>query len=194
VLELIELAPRQKDRVEKLSGGLKRRVNFGCGIVHDPEVLLLDEPTVGVDPQTRARLLDLVVELARAGACVLYTTHYMEEAERLCDRLAILDQGRIIAAGTMPELRALVGERDVLRLSGEFAAAAVGEALRGLEGIEIVQADPDALTLTMPQASGRLPDVFAALGRAGARVQETTLTRPSLESLFIKLTGKGIRE
>ncbi len=194
VLDLIELTPRAGDRVENLSGGLKRRVNFGCGIVHEPAVLLLDEPTVGVDPQTRARLLDLVVDLARAGTCILYTTHYMEEAERLCDRLAIIDHGRIIAAGTLPELRAMVGERDVLRLSGEFAPDAVVAALRELSDLDVVQAEAGALTLTMPQASSRLSDVFAALARSGAAVQETTLTRPSLETLFIKMTGKGIRE
>src|SRR5260370_6653921 len=108
---------------------MKRRLNFACGIVHQPKVLLLDEPTVGVDPQSRVRLLELVRKQARAGACVLYTTHYLEEAEILCDRLAIIDRGRIIAQGTLTELRALLAERDLLRLTGVFQAEAVKSPL-----------------------------------------------------------------
>src|SRR5277367_4966116 len=118
VLELTGLLDRAKEPIKQFSGGMKRRLNFACGIVHQPKVLLLDEPTVGVDPQSRVRLLDLVREQAQAGTCVLYTTHYMEEAETLCHRLAIVDHGVVIAAGTLAELRALLGERDLLRLSG----------------------------------------------------------------------------
>jgi ABC-2 type transport system ATP-binding protein len=173
---------------------MKRRLNFGCGIVHEPEVLLLDEPTVGVDPQSRVRLLDLVREQAGAGVCVLYTTHYMEEAEALCDRLAILDRGTIIAAGTMEELRGSMGERDLVRLSGTFDPEAVREAGRSLEGVEVVAASADQVALAVPGASRRLPELLAAVTATGAEVRETTVTRPSLESLFIRLTGKELRE
>src|SRR5271154_2789333 len=110
-LALTGLSDRAKEPIKRYSGGMKRRLNFACGVVHRPRVLLLDEPTVGVDPQSRVRLLELVREQARAGACVLYTTHYMEEAETLCDRLAIVDRGRIIAQGTLAELRAMLGGR-----------------------------------------------------------------------------------
>src|SRR5690348_13936218 len=103
LLEQTGLADRARDPVSRFSGGMKRRLNFACGIVHQPQVLLLDEPTVGVDPQSRVRLLELTRELARAGATVLYTTHYMEEAETLCDRIAIVDHGRILAEGTLPD-------------------------------------------------------------------------------------------
>ena len=122
VLGHIGLADRAKDLPKKFSGGMKRRLNFGCGIVHKPKVLLLDEPTVGVDPQSRARLFDLVEAERDAGACVLYTTHYMEEAERLCDSLAILDHGKVIAKGTVAELKSQLGARDALQLSGRFPA------------------------------------------------------------------------
>jgi ABC-2 type transport system ATP-binding protein len=155
-------------------------------------VLLLDEPTVGVDPQSRVRLLELVREQARTGACVLYTTHYMEEAETLCDRLAIIDHGRIIAQGTLRELRAMVGERDLLRFTGVFQPAAVREALARVEGVEILHADESLLSLSMSDASHRLPVIFGALN--GSEVSGTTLTQPSLESLFIKLTGTELRE
>jgi ABC-2 type transport system ATP-binding protein len=193
VLDLTGLADRAGEPVKRYSGGMKRRLNFACAIVHLPKVLLLDEPTVGVDPQSRVRLLDLVRAEARAGACVLYTTHYMEEAESLCDRLAIVDHGRIIAQGTLPELRSMLGERDVLRLSGLFSPAA-REAAERLGSVEVLHADEALLTLSMGHASERLPAVFAALAACGAEVRGVTLTQPNLESLFIKLTGNELRE
>ena len=192
VLDLTGLLDRSKEPVKRCSGGMKRRLNFACGIVHQPKVLLLDEPTVGVDPQSRVRLLDLVREQARGGACVLYTTHYMEEAESLCDRLAIVDHGRICAQGTLRELRSLLGERDVLRLSGAFHPEQVRQALARVEGVEVIHADEANLALSMSDASHRLPLIFAALN--GSELRGTTLTQPSLESLFIKLTGTELRE
>ena len=194
VLETVGLLDRADDKVETFSGGMKRRLNFGCGIVHQPEVLLLDEPTVGVDPQSRVRLLDLVREQAAAGVCVLYTTHYMEEAEALCDRLAILDHGRIIAAGTLEELRGSMGERDLVRLAGSLDPEGVREAVRMLEGVEVVAAAPEQVALAVTGASRRLPEILTTVTGTGAAVRETTVTRPSLESLFIRLTGKELRE
>jgi ABC-2 type transport system ATP-binding protein len=194
VLVATGLLDRASERVKGFSGGMKRRLNLGCGLVHRPKVLLLDEPTVGVDPQSRVRLLDLVREQVAAGTCVLYTTHYMDEAETLCDRIAIIDHGKIIASGTLAELRGMVGESDVLRFAGRFDPTRAGEALRRVDGVEIVQADGDALRLAVRNASAKLPDLFAALAAAGAEVRETTMTQPSLESLFIKLTGTELRE
>jgi len=194
VLETVGLLDRAEDAVETFSGGMKRRLNFGCGIVHQPRVLLLDEPTVGVDPQSRVRLLDLVREQASGGVCVLYTTHYMEEAESLCDRLAILDHGRMIAAGTLEELRGSMGERDLVRLAGTFDPDRVRDAMRSLDGVEVVSAAAEHVALAVPGASRRLPEILAAVTASEATVRETTVTRPSLESLFIRLTGKELRE
>jgi ABC-2 type transport system ATP-binding protein len=157
-------------------------------------VLLLDEPTVGVDPQSRVRLLEVVRQQVEAGTCLLYTTHYMEEAETLCDRIAIVDHGKIIAAGTLAELRGMVGERDTVRLSGRFDPARAREALAQVAEAEIVQAEDGELRLALRQASQKLPQLFAALSNAGAEVRETIVTRPSLESVFIHLTGKELRE
>ncbi len=194
ILDLVGLVDRAREPVKRFSGGMKRRLNLACGLVHRPKVLLLDEPTVGVDPQSRVRLLELVRSEVSAGTCVLYTTHYMEEAEELCDRLAVIDHGQLIASGTLEELRGMVGERDVLRLAGRFDPEAVRGALRELEGVEVVQADEASLRLALEGASRRLPELFGALQSAGGEVRETTLTQPSLESLFIKLTGKELRE
>ena len=194
VLERIGLADRAKEPVKNFSGGMQRRLNFGCAVVHEPKALLLDEPTVGVDPQSRVRLLDMVKEEAAKGTCVLYTTHYMEEAENLCDNLAIIDRGKIIAAGKLAELRALHGEHDLLRLAGSFDPVAVKDALRDKTDIEIVHVEEDSMTLSMANATKRLSELFPLLAAAGAEIRETTLTQPNLESLFIKLTGKELRE
>jgi len=193
LLDQTGLADRARDPVARFSGGMKRRLNFACGIVHQPQVLLLDEPTVGVDPQSRVRLLDLTRELARAGTTVLYTTHYMEEAEALCDRIAIVDHGRVLADGTLPELRALLGERDLVRFAGAFQPASVRQIFAG-ESIDVVQAEDTIVTLAAPDASRRLPAIIARLHEAGGEISSTTLSQPSLESLFIKLTGKELRE
>lgn len=194
VLELTGLKDRAKEPVKRFSGGMKRRLNFACGIVHEPKVLLLDEPTVGVDPQSRVRLLDLVRAQAQAGCCVLYTTHYMEEAESLCDVLAIIDHGRVIAHGTLGELRSLLGGHELVRFSGMFRPDAVRSALQGVDSIEIIQNEDSDLVLATNDASRKLPAIFSALASAGSDIRATTLTQPSLESLFIKLTGTQLRE
>jgi ABC-2 type transport system ATP-binding protein len=193
VLELTGLLDRAREPVKKFSHGMQRRLNFGCGLVHQPKVLLLDEPTVGVDPQSRVRLLDLVRELVSQGTCVLYTTHYMEEAQALCDKIGIIDHGKLLALGTLDELRGIMGERDILRLTGTFDPRKAQVAMGRIENAELVGADEDSLMLAVKDASRNLPAIFVALSGAG-EVRETTLIQPSLESLFIKLTGREMRE
>ena len=195
VLDYIGLADRAKDLPKTFSGGMKRRLNFGCGIVHKPKVLLLDEPTVGVDPQSRQRLFEMVEAERDAGACVLYTTHYMEEAERLCDSLAIIDHGKIIANGKVDELKAQLGARDILQLNGQFpdgvsAAVAAG----GISDLDVIADEDGLLTMTLSNASMHLPAIFDAITAQGGAVKETSLRSPNLETLFLLLTGKELRE
>ncbi len=195
VLELIGLIDRAEEAIKKYSGGMKRRLNFGCGIMHQPPVLLLDEPTVGIDPQSRVRLLDLVREQAAAGVTVLYTTHYMEEAEALCDEIAIIDHGTIHAQGSLEELRTLVGEKDMVRLTGTFDPGTVSRALSdNLPEVEIMESDEEALLVSMMDAAGNLVALLGVLHDTGAVLRETSVRRPSLETLFIKMTGKELRE
>ena len=195
VLELIGLIDRAEEAVKKFSGGMKRRLNFGCGIMHHPPVLLLDEPTVGIDPQSRVRLLDLVREQASSGVTVLYTTHYMEEAEALCDELAIIYHGTILAQGSLEELRSLVGEKDMVKLTGSFDPETVSRALgENLPGIEIMESDEEALLVSMSDAAGNLAALLGVLQGNGVVLRETSVRRPSLETLFIKMTGKELRE
>jgi ABC-2 type transport system ATP-binding protein len=199
VLETIGLGDRAKDLPKEFSGGMKRRLNFGCGIVHKPNVILLDEPTVGVDPQSRARVFDMVEAERDAGACVLYTTHYMEEAERLCDSLAIIDHSKLIAQGTVDELRSKLGARDVLQLSGDFPVDATKHAIdalveRGNHDLEIIAQEKGSVTLTLSNASQHLPAIFDAVSGAGGNVAESSLRSANLETLFLLLTGKELRE
>ena len=199
VLEHIGLADRAKDLPKTFSGGMKRRLNFGCGIVHKPELLLLDEPTVGVDPQSRQRLFEMVEAERSAGACVLYTTHYMEEAERLCDSLAIIDHGQIIATGTVAELKDELGARDVLQLTGEFPDKAIKDVVdalvaSGLHDLELISEEEGSVTLTLSSASQHLSVIFAAITAKGGSIAETSLRSPNLETLFLLLTGKELRE
>jgi ABC-2 type transport system ATP-binding protein len=198
VLDHIGLADRARDLPKEFSGGMKRRLNFGCGVVHQPKVLLLDEPTVGVDPQSRAKLFDLVEAARDGGACVLYTTHYMEEAENLCDSLAIIDHGKIIAEGTVTALKAQLGARDALQLNGEFPADATREAITALAqditDLEILSQADDSLLLTLSSASHHLPKIFESVSGSGGAVFETSLRSPNLETLFLLLTGKELRE
>ncbi|MGB5489379.1 MAG: ABC transporter ATP-binding protein [Woeseiaceae bacterium] len=199
VLDYVGLADRAKDLPKTFSGGMKRRLNFGCGIVHKPTVLLLDEPTVGVDPQSRQRLFEMVEAERDAGACVLYTTHYMEEAERLCDSLAIIDHGKLIAHGTVEELKSQLSARDVLQLNGEFPATGTAQLIEtlssgGMHDLELISQEEGVLTLTLSSASQHLPQIFAAITSMGGSVSETSLISPNLETLFLLLTGKELRE
>jgi ABC-2 type transport system ATP-binding protein len=132
VLEQVGLTPRRRDRVRDYSGGMQRRLNLACSLVHDPSVLLLDEPTVGVDPQSRDHLLETIRGLAGAGTTVLYTTNYMEEAQRICDRIAILEEGRVIALGTLPELMAIVGSTQVIEVRADLEHVFMHLTGRGL--------------------------------------------------------------
>lgn len=194
VLELTGLADRADERTAQFSGGMQRRLNIGIGLLHRPHLLLLDEPTVGVDPQSRNAILESIAELGRSGMAILYTTHYMEEAERLCHRIGIIDEGRIKAEGTRRELIALVGQRDRIRLpaTGDLAAAAA--AAGSLDGIVGTAVADDGIELLAVEASGLLPRLLAAVADAGATVKGVDVIEPDLEAVFLHLTGKALRD
>ena len=199
VLAYIGLGDRAKDLPKTFSGGMKRRLNFGCGIVHRPGLILLDEPTVGVDPQSREKLFELVESERDNGACVIYTTHYMEEAERLCDTVGIIDHGKLIAQGTVGELRAQLGARDVLQLSGRFDGSNAADAIAdlagaGIDDLEVLASDGNSLSISLSSGSQHLPRIFETVSSAGGTVTETSLRSANLETLFLLLTGKELRE
>jgi ABC-2 type transport system ATP-binding protein len=193
VLERVGLAERSREPIERFSGGMLRRLNIAAGILHRPSVVLLDEPTVGLDPQTRASILDLVRSVARDGASVLYTTHYMDEAEKLCDRVGIIDHGSILAEGTLDELRRAAGEREIVALRGTFRPEAAAVALAAYPEARLLKAAAEELLLSLESAERQLPELLRATGPAG-EVREVAVKKASLESLFIKLTGRELRD
>ncbi len=193
-LTMVGLSDRAGDRVEGFSGGMKRRLNLCMGLLHRPSLLLLDEPTVGIDPQARLNILEVVGRVAAAGTTVLYTTHYMEEAEELCDRIAIIDHGRVLSLGTLDELTRLAGEAEVLRLTGSFEDPAHRERLAAIEGVRVLTSD-DRLAVLSIDADG--PGLMAVLPRvlaAGLEVDDVSIQQPNLQSVFISLTGKELRD
>ena len=193
MLALTDLTERANDRVDSFSGGMKRRLNIGIGLLHRPRLLLLDEPTVGVDPQSRNAILESIAALGRSGMAILYTTHYMEEAERLCDRIGIIDEGRIRAEGTSRELVALVGQKDRVRLGGSGAADAVA-ALGALDGVEEATAGDDRIDLVVEDARHHLPRILETAADHGANVRSVEVVEPDLEAVFLHLTGKALRD
>jgi ABC-2 type transport system ATP-binding protein len=195
VLELIGLVDRQKDRVDKYSGGMKRRVNIGAALLHNPRFLYLDEPTVGIDPQSRRSILDGVKDLNASGVTVLYTTHYMEEAQELSHRIGIMDKGKMIAVGTQDELVTLVGERTRIDLALDRGAEGLAEQWRKLPGVSTVsEPEGERLWLGVEDANTLMPRLFDSARAEGARIIEISLAEPNLEMVFLHLTGRALRD
>jgi ABC-2 type transport system ATP-binding protein len=194
ILETIGLADRAKERADVFSGGMKRRLNIGLGMLNEPALLLLDEPTVGVDPQSRNAILDAVEALATEGMAVLYTTHYMEEAERLCDRVGILDEGELKAEGTRRELIALVGEHDRLRIEARGDLQAACAAAQTVAGVTEAVARDGAIELLARDVRSSLADIVHAIDVTGAGIASMEVDEPNLEAVFLHLTGKALRD
>jgi ABC-2 type transport system ATP-binding protein len=194
ILDIIDLQDRAKDRTESFSGGMKRRLNIGIGLLHAPKLLVLDEPTVGVDPQSRNAILSSVEALSAEGMGILYTTHYMEEAERLCDRVGIIDLGHVIAEGTRRELVTLVGglDRVTLLATGELALAAA--AARRLEAVHEATARDGGLDLLVSNARSILPRLLQDISVDGVSIRSVEVIEPDLEAVFLHLTGKALRD
>ena len=194
VLEMIGLTDRQKGRVSKFSGGMKRRVNIGVALLHTPDVIIMDEPTVGIDPQSRRHILDGVIAFNQQGGSVLYTTHYMEEAQELSNHIAIMDQGQVIAKGTHDELVQIVGEQDRIDLELSDGAGAVVEAWRELDGVGQVSAEDGSACLLVDDSNLVLPQVFETANSAGVRITSVEIQEPNLETVFLHLTGRALRD
>jgi ABC-2 type transport system ATP-binding protein len=193
-LDLVGLTDRQNERSGRYSGGMKRRLNIAVALLHEPPVMILDEPTVGIDPQSRRRILDGVKALRDQGTAVLYTTHYMEEAEELSDRIAVMDRGRLIAQGTYADLIRKVGESQRISLSVSGASEALLGAWRGLPGVEQADRADGTATILARDAARVLPGLFEAAARTGTVVSSVDVQSPNLESVFLFLTGRALRD
>jgi ABC-2 type transport system ATP-binding protein len=206
VLALIGLEERSRERVENFSGGMKRRVNLGIALLHKPDLIIMDEPTVGIDPQSRRHILDGVKALNAEGRTVLYTTHYMEEAEELSDHIAIMDHGEIIACGTNEELVQIVGEESRVDVTLNGQAGSLLEAWHGLPGVGRVTAGDgngdgagesglvETVALLVDDSNVVLPALFETATAAGRRITAVEIHEPNLESVFLHLTGRALRD
>jgi ABC-2 type transport system ATP-binding protein len=194
VLDLVDLTDRADERVESYSGGMRRRLNIAAGLLHRPTLLVLDEPTVGVDPQSRHAILESVSGFGAAGMAVLYTTHYMEEAERICDRVGIIDHGRLIAEGTQRELVAQVAQRDRIELAAAGDLTGFAAACADLDGVDSAGTTNGEVHLLTVDGRRLLPAVLDAAERHGAVVRSVQVIEPDLESVFLHLTGTALRE
>jgi ABC-2 type transport system ATP-binding protein len=195
VLELTSLADRASDPPNTFSGGMRRRLNIACALLHEPQILLLDEPTVGVDPQSRNAIFETIEALAGQGRTVVYTTHYMEEVERLCDRIVIVDHGRVLADDTLTGLlaNAQVGNKLTLKYDMAPDAAALAE-IRNLSGVTQVDLSGAEVSVLANELGTAAPRVLERLAARGFSCRELTSRRANLEDVFLALTGRTLRD
>jgi len=195
VLQIVGLEDKAKDKIETFSGGMKRRINIGAALMHEPELLIMDEPTVGIDPQSRNHILETVKKLNKAGMTVIYTSHYMEEVEFLCERIAIMDHGKVIASGSKTELCSRLSGGTVLRMTAEPVTEAFVAELETLAGVEqaTIQSETE-LSLLLNEAQSPLAEVIQTAVRSGVNIMGLQREEANLESLFLKLTGRTLRD
>ncbi len=194
VSEIVGLNGRIKDRVDKYSGGMKRRLNIGAALLHMPELLIMDEPTVGIDPQSRNHILDTVLELNRQGMTIIYTSHYMEEVEYLCSRICIMDQGRIIASGAKDELVAMIKGKTEIGLYLESEDPEILKLFDKIEGIQSVEQREGQILIRCENADLILADIIAKVTAEGKHLRSVDVKKPNLETVFLHLTGKALRD
>jgi ABC-2 type transport system ATP-binding protein len=194
VLEIIGLADRAREFIKKYSGGMKRRVNIGVALLHKPQVIFMDEPTVGIDPQSRRSILDSVLELKKEGTTVLYTTHYMEEAQELSDYIAIMDHGKLIASGSHEELVKIIGATDRITVTINAESARVMEAWQVVKGVKQVSAEDGTLTILADDSNQVLPRLFETAANNSVRITSVEVQEPNLETVFLHLTGRALRD
>lgn len=196
VLEQIGLKDKARQRIKTYSGGMKRRVNIGVGLLHRPRLLFMDEPTVGIDPQSRRAILDSVKELNRQGMTVLYTTHYMEEAEELSHRVGIIDHGELIALGTQSELTRQVGETDtlILHIGENEDAELLSTQLSGVNGVLKAEPTDHEITIVTPSAEELIAPLVSRTDQLGIKIRSIDIREPNLEAVFLHLTGRALRD
>ena len=192
-LEKTGLLGRENDALKKYSGGMKRRINLIIGLIHEPKLLLLDEPTIGIDVQTKLNIYEIIKEASSNGTTILYTTHNLQEAEELCHRIAILDLGKILALGTLDELIQIVGEKDIVIISGKFNIDVARTIISKFQQATVLSIEEGKLVLSL-EASKNISTLLEEFFKKGITIDDVSIKQPNLESVFLKLTGKELRE
>ena len=193
LLEMVGLTDRADDLLEGYSGGMKRRINIAVALLHNPRILFLDEPSTGVDPQSRKRIYDTIQDLNRQGTTVLLTTHQMEDAEKLCHRIAIVDKGKLIALDTLERLLELVGESDIIQVMAKEIPPASVESIRQIDEVQKVSMDGGIMTIQLVRGRESLAGIVDRLISGGTKVESISIKEPDLETLFLHLTGTKLR-
>lgn len=194
ILVLIGLEDKAKQKVETFSGGMKRRLNIGTALLHQPKILIMDEPTVGIDPQSRNHILETVKKLTKQGMTIIYTSHYMEEAEFLCDRIYIMDHGKIIASGTKDELKDLISRENSLEIKVDLISDSFTSALLNHPRIQGVATDDQIYNLVIKNNGHLLGEIFHLAEENNVKITSVNVKTPSLEDVFLHLTGRGLRD
>lgn len=194
VSDIIGLNGRLKDRVDKYSGGMKRRLNIGAALLHMPELLIMDEPTVGIDPQSRNHILDTVLELNKQGITIIYTSHYMEEVEYLCNEICIMDEGKIIASGAQQELVEMVREKTQINMKLSTMDEMVLDTLKEMDGVFDARLEEDQIILFGSNADVLLAEIIEKVSEHKWLIQSIDVKKPNLEAVFLHLTGKALRD
>ncbi|MEE9500687.1 MAG: ABC transporter ATP-binding protein [Candidatus Aminicenantaceae bacterium] len=192
-LEKTGLLGRENEALKKYSGGMKRRINLIIGLIHEPKLLLLDEPTAGIDIQTKLNIYEIIKEASSKGTTILYTTHNLQEAEELCHRIAILDLGKILAMGTLNELVQIVGEKDIVIVSGKFSIDQARTIISSFQHATVLSIEEGKIVFSL-EASKNISTVLEEFFKKGITIDDVSIKQPNLESVFLKLTGKELRE
>ncbi|QNO14525.1 ABC transporter ATP-binding protein [Alkalicella caledoniensis] len=194
VLELVGLTERAKDKVDSYSGGMKRRINIAVGLLHEPKLLLMDEPTVGVDPQSRNKILETVKDLSKQGMTIIYTSHYMEEVEFLCDKVAIMDSGRIKGMGTVQELKELVGNKDLIKM--DVSKEVTENEKNSLYELfnSSLEVKEQEISILVENGAKEMTNILGKISNLGLEITSVDIQKPNLEKVFLHLTGKSLRD
>ncbi|WP_026478604.1 ABC transporter ATP-binding protein [Alkaliphilus transvaalensis] len=188
------LLDKKKEKPKKFSGGMKRRLNIACAIVHKPEIIIMDEPTVGIDPQSRNHILESIKELNRRGATIIYSSHYMEEVEVLCHRVGIIDHGRLMGIGTKEELKSQMNQDQIILIEASDIRFNVIDEIKKLQGIINVSLKENTIEIITKNAQQVIHDVLFVMGKENTLIRKFSLQEPNLESVFLTLTGRKLRD
>ena len=193
-LEIAGLKDRATGRIDTFSGGMKRRINIAAALLHQPRILIMDEPTVGIDPQSRNHILDTVLSLNSQGMTIIYTSHYMEEVEFLCTKVAIIDHGKVMALGTKEQLKEMIGNKDVINIIVSKVTEDIIEKVNAIEAVDKVLVEENKLKVTVKEADTIISKIISILDSSGCKINSVNIEQPNLESVFLHLTGRDLRD